>query len=556
MRYRTSVGVLQFCAPLSRILVAGAVLGVLLANPGSVIAQAPLDYPAGAGLQQPGSGTALPGSVGELTAPRRGAIGWWTQSSITTQATLTNNANYGTTGERAGDLIIEVIPSISFNREGSRLRASGFLSLDMLAYVDGTQTSRILPQASIFSSLEAVENLFFVDGTLSANQSFINPFLPRAEFSSTNNKFTSVQAGIAPYLKGNIGQYVNWLIRSDNSFTWTTQTDQPLSNAYYVRNLAEISRQPTPFGVTLRLTNDMTRIENQVQPDQTLNTGLAIFNYAFSPQFTFGLRGGYENTTYTAQETAGPVYGANVAWKPSPLTSLIGYWEERFYGPSYQFEASHRQRRFATSANFYRTISTYPQVLFQIPSTSDVSGLLNAILTARFPDPLERAQAAQELMLRQGLPDALPAGTYIYNQSANILTGGNVNWALIGPRNTLALNLYYLKTDLLPDARVPPTFIVFNNNIQQGGGISLSHSLTPVISLNGTVSTLYTRGFGPNEGLNSRQNLASLQSNWQMSSRITTFVGTRFQDQTSTSLALAGTESSEFSIYAGLTYRP
>ena len=69
-------------------------------------------------------------------------------------------------------------------------------------------------------------------------------------------------------------------------------------------------RAPTPLGLTLRLTNDLTRIQDQVQPDQTLNTALAIVDYAFTPQFTFGLRGGYENTTYTAIEEAGPIYGA------------------------------------------------------------------------------------------------------------------------------------------------------------------------------------------------------------------------------------------------------
>ena len=207
-------------------------------------------------------------------------------------------------------------------------------------------------------------------------------------------------------------------------------------------------RAPTPLGLTLRLTNDFTRIQDQVQPDQTLNTALAIVDYAFTPQFTFGLRAGYENTTYTAVEEAGPIYGANLSWRPSPTSSLVGYWEERFYGPNYQFLASHRQRRLASSATFYRTITTYPQVLLQIPPTGSVAGLLNAILVARFPDPTVRQQQVLDLINRQALPEALPAGAYIYNQSANILTGGNVNFALLGVRNTLALNIFYLKTEL------------------------------------------------------------------------------------------------------------
>jgi uncharacterized protein (PEP-CTERM system associated) len=348
---------------------------------------------------------------------------------------------------------------------------------------------------------------------------------------------------------------VNWQVRSDNSFTWSSRPDDPLGNAYYVRNLAEVERTPTPFGWIVRLTNDLTRTDNQVQPDQTLNTALAIFNYAFTPQFTFGLRGGYENTTYTAVETAGPIYGANLAWYPSPLTSVVGYWEERFYGPSYQFVASHRQRRVASSFSFYRTISTYPQVLFQVPATTSVSGMLNTILLGRFPDPVQRADAVQDLMTRQGLPQSLPGGAYIYNQSANILTGGNANWALIGVRNTLSLNLFYLKTSYLPDPRVPPTFLAFNNSIQQGGGITLSHTVTPVVSLNGGLGTSYTRGFGPTEGTNSRQNTVSLQSNWTVSPRTSAFLGTFYQYQTSTNVALLAGNQSQFAVFAGLFHR-
>ena len=415
MRLCTSARAPQLGASAAPTLAVTVLMTVCAAPLGVVFAQAPSDYPVGTGVPQPGTGVSAPGAGAEAPAVRRGALGWWTQSSITTQATFTNNANYGEAAERAPDLILQVTPTLNLNREGSRLRVNGFITLDMIGYVDGTQTSRIQPQASILSNLEAVENLFFIDGSVSAGQSLINPFLPRSEFSTTENTYTTLQASLSPYLRGNIGQYVSWLVRSDNSFTWTTQTDEPLGNAYYVRNIAEVTRVPTPFGATLRLTNDLTRIQDQVQPDQTLNTALAIFDYAFTPQFTFGLRGGYENTTYTAEETGGPIYGANLSWQPSPLTSVVGYWEQRFYGPSYQFQASHRQRRLASSANFYRTISTYPQVLLQIPPTGSVSALLDAILVARFPDPLERAQAAEELKA-QTRPAGVASGRDIHLQ--------------------------------------------------------------------------------------------------------------------------------------------
>jgi uncharacterized protein (PEP-CTERM system associated) len=503
--------------------------------------------PSGAGYQ-----------IGDGSVPllgRRGVQGWATEASFTAQATLTNNANYGASNVRQGDLILQFIPALSFNREGGRFRTSGYVALNFLGYVDGTQVSSVLPNANILANLEAIDNFFFVDGSIFAGQSVINPYLPRTGYSSTNNLYTSTQARLAPYFKGNFGYNTTWLVRSDNSFTWSTQPNDPLGNAYYARNSAEVVRAPTPLGASIRFTNDITRVESQLQPDQVLNTGIATLDYAFTPQLTLGLRGGYEMSTYTAEEVAGPIYGGSIAWRPTPLSRLSGFFDERFYGPSYAFEALHRQRRLAMSGSFYRTLTTYPQLLFQIPATNSVVGMLNAILLARFPDPIERENAIRDLVVRQGLPQALPSGAYVYNQSANILTGGNLNWALTGVRNTLGLSLFYLKTELLPDARVPPTFLNFNNSIQQGGAVTLSHSLTPVVSLNSTLSTQLTRGFGPTEGIKTRQGLANLQANWQMSPRTTSFVGLRFQYQNTPNSSFSGYESSEFAVFTGLFHR-
>ncbi len=246
--------------------------------------------PAAPGVQVPGV---------EGGAPRRGNQAWVTETSFRTQATLTNNANYGDVGPREGDLILEFAPAWRFNRQGGRLRVDGTVSLDMIGYVDGTQASSILPRANVLANLEAIDNFFFIDASLFVDQQVENVFLPTSRGASTNNLYTSSQLRLAPYFQGNIGQNIRWLVRTDQTYTWTSQSDAPLSNAYYARNLAEVVRVPTPFGLTLRLTNDITRIQDQLQEDQTLNTALAIFDYAVSPQLKVGLRGGYENTTYT-----------------------------------------------------------------------------------------------------------------------------------------------------------------------------------------------------------------------------------------------------------------
>ena len=167
------------------------------------------------------------------------------------------------------------------------------------------------------------------------------------------------------------------------------------------------------------------------------------------------MRGGYERTNYTRTEESGPIYGAELEWRPGPQTRIGGFWEHRFFGPSYQFDASSRHRRLATNLSASRSVATYPQLIMELPATGDVSGLLDAILTARFPDPVERAQQVQDLIARQALPSSLPGGVSIFSRNANIFTSASGTLALIGVRNTLALKLYYLKTEVLPDAAIP-----------------------------------------------------------------------------------------------------
>ena len=479
---------------------------------------------------------------------------WNIDSSVETQATLTNNANYDVGAQSEGDLIFSVLPAVSFSREGSRLRVAGSASLNALWYVDGVQTNRVLPQANILANLEAIDQLFFIETALVANQSVLNPFLPTSAADSTFNKYTYVQGRVSPYLQGNVGNNWRYLVRSDNSYTYSTQTDSQLDNSYYGQHVAQVVRIARPLGGSLRVQSNVTRFYDQRdEADQTLDTALATVNYAFTPQFTAGLRGGYERTNYTRIEESGPIYGAELAWNPGPQTRIAGFWESRFFGPSYDFGASTRLRRFAINLSASRDVATNPQLILQLPATGNVSGLLDAILTARFPDPVERAQQVQDLINRQSLPSELPGGVNIYSRNANVYTSGSGTFALIGARNTLALNLYYLKTETLPDAAIPPTFITFNNNVQTGAQLTLSHRLTPVVSVNATAGWWETRGFDASAGLVTDQNLFRVQVSRQLSPRTNAFIGARYQQQDSTSGGIG--DRNEAAIFAGLFHR-
>ena len=479
---------------------------------------------------------------------------WIIEPSIAAQATLTNNATYDTGSQREADLITNVLPAVSFTRVGPRLQVNGTASLNVIGYANGTQTSRILPQANILANLEAIDRLLYFEAALVTNQEVLNPFLARSDTDSTFNKYTYTQARIAPYLQGRFGNDWRYLVRSDNSYTYTSQqSDAALSDAYYGHHVAEIVRLATPLGGSFRVQSDVTRFNNEAQGDQNLEVALATINYAFTPQFSVGLRGGYERSNYTANEESGAIYGAEIAWVPNARTRLAGFWESRFFGPSYQVGLSNRQRLFATDISVSRSITTYPQLILQLPASGNVSSLLNAILIARFPDPVERARQVQDLIASQALPSSLPGAVNIFSRNVNVQTSGSATFALLGVRNTLALNLFYLKTQQLPDAAIPATFITFNDNIQRGGSLSLNHRLSPVMTLNASVARRETRGIDQSAGNVTDENTLDVQATRQLTPRSQAFVGARYKQQDSNSRF--SRNSNEAAIFAGFAHR-
>ena len=205
----------------------------------------------------------LPFGFTSLCADPALAQRWTINPSIEAQATLTNNANYEQEAQREGDLVFNILPAVSFLREGPRLRVAGAASLNMIGYADGTQTSRVLPRANVLANLEAIDQLFYIEAAVQANQSVLNPFLPRSDEASTFNQYTYVQSRISPYFQGDFATNWRYLVRSDNTYTYTTQADTELDNAYYGRHVAEVARIPTPLGGSLRVQSDVTVFDDQ-----------------------------------------------------------------------------------------------------------------------------------------------------------------------------------------------------------------------------------------------------------------------------------------------------
>lgn len=495
-------------------------------------------------------GVVLIATFGPAVAQR-----WAVEASVTTQATVTDNSAFEESRvEGPNDVILTVAPSLTFRREGARLRAGGTVGLSAAHYVDGTQAGRLVPTGNVGATLEAIERNFFIDAAAVVTQTRDNPFAPRAEGVPAVGRLQTTQARISPYLQGDPSPNLRYLVRSDNSWTDTRAKESTAGelNGYVGRHVAEIERPPRPWGLAVQVERTATRFTDTTQGTLTLDAARLRTDYAFAQEFVVGLRAGYERNNYVLDDQGnGSLYGAELIWRPTERTDLNGYWEHRFFGSGWRVSFAHRRPRIALNALLSRDVGSAPQSLFTLAPTDDVAGLLDAAFATRVQDPVERARLVQELIARQGLPTSLGGPLTIYTQRVSLIRSQSASVVLLGARSSIALTGFYLRTEDLPDSVFSVLSTAVENNIQRGGTLTYSHQMTPLTSLNATYTYTRTRALRAIAPDTSDQHSLRVQTQIGLGPHTSSFLGARYQIFSSSTT----NDAREKAAFAGLTHR-
>jgi uncharacterized protein (PEP-CTERM system associated) len=71
-----------------------------------------------------------------------------------------------------------------------------------------------------------------------------------------------------------------------------------------------------------------------------------------------------------------------------------------------------------------------------------LKGFLDAILTTRTPDPVQRSALVGELLASRGLRNAIPSAIPSSADYAQLRSGSELTWVYLGKRTTLSLALF------------------------------------------------------------------------------------------------------------------
>jgi len=401
--------------------------------------------------------------------------------SVDTMLTYTTNTAYGSGKNGDADFLVLVSPAINFEAQSTRLHLEGKVELDSFSYLQHTQPSRVLPQADIKSNLMLVERLAGVDAALVTRRTTANSFASQGSDLTSSNIYTTTQARISPYIEHEFTPFVSMAARSEVSKTHFEAVGNGVierPNATSITNTVELVRKPAPVGAGLQYTHDSSGYDNKPRSNLTRDAARGNVSYALSDQWVLGAIGGGEKIQTDFSHRSDGFGGGLLRWRPTERTDLNALAEHHFYGPTWDVSLTHRTPTFAALVRLQRIVESSANSIGELSSGSSLSALLDAMLTTRYPDAVQRAQVVNDAIAGRGLTDSADSVQDYYSLSVDMQQTATVRFAMMGKRNTISVGYTLFKTSPERWAQDPLVSILEQPNHQHAFDIQYNHQLT------------------------------------------------------------------------------
>jgi uncharacterized protein (PEP-CTERM system associated) len=420
---------------------------------------------------------------------------WTFKPSVNVKGTLTDNFDLASDSLKQGDLVTEIIPGISINGNGKRVKLHLDYQMDNLIYARHSSQNNLQNTLSANGTIEAVENFLFVDARASIEQDAISAFGPRPidNTSVTNNRTESRAYQVSPYIRGQLPSSINYLAR----YTYSALRSSGDSNGD-----SRTGEGTVHIGGATRRANlgwaaefDSLRVDNVNTRDTQSDRARGILNYTIDPQFKLSGTAGYERNDYITFETTGEAtYGGGFEWAPTPRTNVYGNWEKRFFGTGWNYGAKHRTPHFSFAFTSKRDVNTDAQRAAGIGAGAAYN-LLFAALTTRIPDPIDRAAEAQRLLREGGIPPDLGLPPDFLVGTVFVEHSNELSAAFLGVRNSIAFIVYQTDRDALGVQAQPIVASAVQPNTKEwGASAAYSYRLTGFSSLSALATWRRTTG--------------------------------------------------------------
>ena len=476
--------------------------------------------------------------------------------SIAVLGTATSNANFGAGGASRSDQILELVPRMFLISDHGRWQVNADLGVDGLYYTQGTRADTVSPSGTARLHSILVDRFVYFDASMSAQRVSISPYVGQGG-PLQGSTYTSTQWRISPYVDRLLTPTLRLQARSDDTWTQVSNAggNSAITGGRYLDQTLSLSQMPVAWGYVLAARQIYTTYTDQPYAWMRDTTVRAIPEYALSRRLVVGVIGGSERVQDFDAADRASIYGARLQWQPQPGSGLKVDVEHRFFGTGWNLQANGGTALVRFNVQWLRDITSNLSPLGSSSSGSgNVTQLLDGLLSAQYPSPLQRAQMVQALLGEAGLPPALSSSGNFYT-SSSMLQNSLVGTALLlRERDSYALSVYRNRTEdlYLPGQQVLSLLSPqSNDNRQIGVAFNYGHRLTLLDTLNLTLQREYDSGFGINTGREAHQTAWIIQWDHRLSPRTTGLIGVRRQFLDSTVVG----NSNESAVFAGFVHR-
>ena len=476
-------------------------------------------------------GVAVGGAALQLTPVSAAAQKLRMDLSLESQLTASNNAGLREEALARSDLVLNLKPRMRLTSRGSGLNLDGTVGLVSRNYLNGTQSNRLEPDVNVRGRATLVEGWVALDGSYVVAATAADPLSGTASASAdvTPDSFRQSRAVLIPRLQRDLPD--DWRLEAYSANARARRED-PAANATereVVRTESTVvraARKAVPAGV-------LAEVKRQRQWSGANSNGsvLAIdavragASYRVLPQLTAGAVVGQERSVFLGRDDSDRISGLNLEWQPNERARLRAAAEKRFFGQGFDVQLGYRTPFVAVSGAWSRQPGGTAEGTWSGVPSGDVATLVDRLLTTRLPDPIERADAVNRLVLERGLPANLSEAADVSASTPQLVRNGALNLVLMGVRHSAAISWFSRTSRDLRRAGDLSLGTSPSEFRQRGGSVTFSRRLSPTTSLGTTLLHTITEGLGARAGESARESRAQADLGIALSSRTRLSVG-------------------------------
>lgn len=421
---------------------------------------------------------------------------------------VANSTSVAGSDSKQADVALVLNPRVNISSRGGRAALDGTFGVRATTYANNSQDSQVSPEGHLGLRSELIEQLMFLDASLSADRTSADPFAARPEGAATANDYTLMRVRITPYIERQLTSSLTATARTDHIITRRVGGATPVGpsqDTYEQGQTLSLEQRPQPFGWRAELMRQDSKVRGADTSTLAQTSVRLTADYQLTPQVIVGVTAGRERSEYSLIDRTSSIVGGRLDWRPNERGELSARVEHRYFGTGGELAWQQRSTFFGFTVRAARAPAAQTEGRLLGAAGDSVTSLLDAVLTSRYPDAGQRSSAVADIVRQLNLPGTLTRPIDLHTSYAQLQQRASASVLFYGRLTTASLTVFtqrQVRLVDLADVLAPTTFD--SDNVQVGSEIEVTRRLTPVLSVNAGLRYNEIEGLGVREGQVSR----------------------------------------------------